>query len=236
MEELDLKEILSMFWSNRKFICCIVAIATVLGLIFTIFILKPKYKANTKMILTQASSTNGTMTTQDATVNSKLTDSYPEVFTSDSVVNKVINNLELKGITGLEKGTVQKNIKVETASDNSYVLVLTVTYADPEIATEIANEAANVGIKRINELYEGINNIKVLDIAEINNSPTNINHIRDVIIAIVIGLAVAFGLLLVKYILDNTVKSADEIEKTCDVIVLASIPLYGSKMKKGGKK
>jgi capsular polysaccharide biosynthesis protein len=51
-----------------------------------------------------------------------------------------------------------------------------------------------------------------------------------------VGIVVACGYVLIAYMLDNTVKSAEEIEKSCKTMVLASIPLYEKQTKKGGNK
>jgi capsular polysaccharide biosynthesis protein len=243
MEELDLKEIFSMFWSKRKLICIIVAIAIVIGIVYTFAFVTPKYQASTTLVLTQADTTeqtdttqtqNGIITNQDVTLNSNLIATYTDIFTSDKVINQVVEKLENDGITGLDKEEIKNNVKVSIKNEDSNVLIMTITNKDSKKAMQIANELASIGIVEINQYFNSINNIKILDEATENTEPSNINHVRDILIFAIVGMVIAFGYVLITYMMDNTVKSAEDIEKSCKTLVLASIPLYDSK--KGGKK
>lgn len=241
MEELDLREVFSMFWSKKSLISIIVCVFIVIGLIYTLFIVTPKYEASTTLVLTQANSNNDqtsteTITNNDVTLNSNLIATYTDILTSDKVINRVIANLNQDGVENLDKEEIKKNVKVAIKNEDSNVLIMTITNKNPEKAMKIANEIANVGIVEINEYFNSINNIKILDVATQNDEPANINHVRDIIIFTVVGLVVAFGYVLIAYMLDNTVKSAEDIEKSCKTLVLASIPLYEKQNKKGGKK
>lgn len=101
-------------------------------------------------------------------------------------------------------------------------------------AADIANELANVFTKRVSEIYN-INNIHVVDVAEVNNMPYNINHIRDIIIFLGIGIIVSVSYVFIYNMLDTTVKTSEDIEKKAKLTVIASIPKYEVAMKKGGK-
>lgn len=238
MEELDLKEVFSMFWSKRGLITAIICLFILIGIVYTLIIVTPEYQSSTTLVLTQANSNNqsdGKITNNDVTLNSNLIATYTDILTSDKVINQVIDNLNRQGVDDLDKGAIKKNVKVEIKSEDSNVLIMTITSDTPEKAMKITNEIANVGIVEINEYFNYINNIKILDEAVENPNPSNINHIRDIIIFAVIGFVVAFAYILITYMLDNTVKSAEEIEKSCKTIVLASIPIYEKTNKKGGR-
>jgi capsular polysaccharide biosynthesis protein len=241
MEELDLREIFSMFWSKRKLISIIIGVFIVIGLVYTLFFVTPKYQASTTLVLTQSNSTNsqtetGTITNSDVTLNSNLIATYTDILTSDKVINKVIKNLNADGVTDLDKSEIKSNVEVEIKNTDSNVLIMTITNKSSKKAMQIANELADVGIVEINEYFNSINNIKILDEATENTTPSNINHVRDIIIFMLVGIVVACGYVLIAYMLDNTVKSAEEIEKSCKTMVLASIPLYEKQTKKGGNK
>ena len=48
MEELDLKELIQIFWEKRIQILLITAIFIVLGIIYTVGFVKPKYQSKTR--------------------------------------------------------------------------------------------------------------------------------------------------------------------------------------------
>ena len=58
MEELDLKELLQVFWDKKLSIILIVAIFIVIGVIFTFGFVEPEYQSVTSLLLATNSSSN----------------------------------------------------------------------------------------------------------------------------------------------------------------------------------
>lgn len=242
MEELDLKELFKIFWDKKTEIILIVVIFTLIGVIYTSVFVTPKYTANTKLLLATDSSSEDkvgeeTITTTDVTINSKLVSTYSELVQSNKIVRKVISNL---GMEASKENAVRKSISV-TAVKDTEVIQIAVTNEDAVLASKIANEVAKVFIDAVKEFY-GIDNVHVVDEAEIPEGPSNINHVKDVAIFVVIGAVVAIMYTLILNIVDTTIKSVEDIEKISKLPVLAAIPIYDmaeerSKGKrKGGKR
>lgn len=243
MEELDLKELLQVFWEKRMQIVIIIAIFVVIGIIYTIGFVEPKYESSTTLLLATNSSSSQpgseSITTTDVTLNSKLVSTYSTLIKSSKVIRNVISNLAL---TDIDEGSIKKNVSVTQVSDTE-VIQITVRNDDPVLAQKIANEIAKVFIEKVKEEFYKIENIRIVDEAEIAQSPYNINHTKDVIIFGAVGLVIALMYVLVANMLDTTIKSAQDIEKATGFTVLATIPLYDmnedrSKLKKrkGGKR
>ena len=92
----------------------------------------------------------------------------------------------------------------------------------------------------VSEIYN-INNIYIVDDAEVSDTPSNIHHSKDVVIFGFLGIVIAVMYVLIANMLDTTIKSAQDIEKISGVTVLASIPIYDlaetkSKGRRGGKR
>jgi len=96
MEELDLKELIQIFWEKRIQILLITAIFIVLGIIYTVGFVKPKYQSKTSLLLATNSSSqsnaNG-ITTNDLTLNSKLVSTYSDMVSGNKIIREVIKNL-----------------------------------------------------------------------------------------------------------------------------------------------
>ena len=96
MEELDLKELIQIFWEKRVQIILITAIFIVVGVIYTVGFVKPKYQSITSLLLATNSSnqtnTNG-ITTNDLTINSKLVSTYTDMLNGDNAIRTIISNL-----------------------------------------------------------------------------------------------------------------------------------------------
>ena len=236
MEELDLKELIQIFWEKRIQILLITAIFIVIGIIYTIGFVKPKYQSITSLLLATNSSnqtnTNG-ITTNDLTINSKLVSTYTDMLNGDNAIRTIISNLGME----LQEDEVRNSISVK-ARDNADMIDIIVKNDDPVVAQKIANESAKVLIEKVKQYYK-IDNLYIYDEAEVENAPYNINHKKDILIFAVIGIVLAFGYVLVANMLDTTIKSTQDIEKISGVTVLASIPVYDlteSKGRRGGKR
>lgn len=232
MEELDLSQIISIFWHRKVQIILIVLIFAVIGVTYTMCFITPKYTAATTLVLASGkdSTLPTSITTTDVTLNSKLISTYREIATSDKVVRKVINNLGLD----ISEQSLKNGITVKVVSD-SEVIKISVTNEDPETASKIANELATVFSEQVKEIYN-IDNVHVVDMAEKPSEPSNINHAKDLMIFVLIGVVISVIYVLLDNMLDTTIKTTEDIEKTCGVTVLASIPFDNSDNKKGGRK
>ena len=83
-----------------------------------------------------------------------------------------------------------------------------------------------------NDFYN-INNVHIVDEAEVNTTPSNINHKKDIVIFAFIGLVISVIYVLIANMLDTTIKTAEEVEREYKLPVLASIPLYAGDAQKG---
>ena len=236
MEELDLKQLFNIFWSKKVQIILIVLIFIVLGVIYTIGFTKPMYSSSTTLLLAGSESSGGettnSITTTDITLNSKLVSTYSVLVRSKDVLSQVISNLGMD----ISWESLRNNVKVSSVEDTE-VIEISVTTNNAENSANIANEIAKVFTEKVAEIYN-INNVHVVDEAEPENTPSNINHEKDVIIFAFIGLVVAVIYVLLANMLDTTVKTAEDIEKEFKLPVLASIPVYENAIqkRKGGKR
>lgn len=231
MEEIDLKEVFEIFWEKKATIILLTAIFMVIGFIYSSFIVVPKYSSSTTLVLAQQAttdvdSTTG-ITTTDITLNSKLIATYSKLAKSNMVIRPVISNL---GIDDSEE-SIKSNVTV-TAEEDTEILKITVTNTEPQKAADIANEVAEVFSEKVKELYK-IENVHRVDPAEPNETPANINHVKTIIIFGAIGFILAAGYIFVLFMLDNSVKSGEDIEKNMQIPVLASIPVYEPEVKAG---
>ena len=232
MEELDLKELLMLFWNKKVKIALIVAIFLLIGIIYTIGFVTPEYTSKTSLVLAKSDSTTSTdtITTTDITLNTNLVSTYSELVKSKSVRRQVISNLGID----LDEEELKENIVVSSVKNTS---IIEIAFSDenPTTASKVTNEIAKVFTEKVKDIYN-IDNVQVVDEAEVEKEPSNINHTKDVIMFTFIGIVVAIGYVLLVNMLDTTIKSAEEVEKQFKVPVLASIPLYNFEPVKGGKK
>ena len=230
MEEIDLKEIFIMFWNKRVQLLLIVAAFFIIGFVYTMGFVTPKYTSSTTLVLAQINSekTTDAITASDITLNSKLVSTYSELIKSKKVLREVISNLGIN----VKEETLRNGITVN-AVKNTELIKITVTNKNAEVSAKVANEIAKVFEKQVAEIYN-INNVHVVDEAEVATAPSNINHTKDILMFIAIGIVVAVAYVFILNMLDTTIKSVEEVEKLLDLPVIASIPMWV--FEKGGKK
>lgn len=234
MEELDLKELLSVFLKNKLIILLIVIVTTILGSIYSFYLVTPKYEASTTLILGRINnstsetktSTTDQITQSEISINSNLVSTYSELIKSRTLIQKVIDNLKLN----LTESSVRNSISVSRISDTE-LIEITVKNEDGELASKIANEIAKVFSSKVEEVYN-ISNVYIIDKAIASNTPYNINHVKDIVIAIFIGVVISGIYVLIYHLLDNTIKSETQIEKNIGLKNLINIPLEKKKGKK----
>lgn len=237
MEELDLKELFLIFWNRKLEILLIILISLIAGIIYSYFYLEPVYKASTALILVQSSATvdeegQTSITQTDLTLNSKLVSTYSEIMKRKSVLSKVVSNL---GMPESSMESIKQNVSIKAVSDTE-IIEITAKNQDPEKAALIANEIAKVFSEKIIEIYN-ISNIYILDRAEAETNPCNINHSKDLVIFAFIGIVISIIVCLISNMLDTTIKTEEDVEKTTGLLVLTSIPDYNiENNRKGGKR
>lgn len=241
MEEIDLKELFGLFVEKKAQIALIILIFIILGFIYSLGFVTPMYESYTTLLLVKADGTTTTdpttglptdsITTTDVTLNSKLVATYSKLIESKSVLRQVISNL---GIPELTENALRNNITVSAVEDTE-VIEIRVQNENASYAAKIANEIATVFAAKVSEFYN-INNVNIVDEAEVAQGPCNVNHARDIAIFTLIGIVVAAAYVLIVNMLDTTVKTTEDIEKNIGLPVLASIPVYDFENGKGGKR
>lgn len=236
MEELDLKELFSLFLSKIFQIILIVIITTGIGVIYTFGFTTPKYSSSTTLVLTgseQSKENDGTnsITTTDVTLNSKLVSTYSELVKSSKVLRQVISNLNID----VNEDELRKNVTVKSVEDTE-VIKITVTNENAAYSAKIANEIAKIFSNMVSEIYN-INNIYIVDDAEVSDVPSNIHHGKDIVIFAFLGLVISIMYVLIANILDTTIKTPEDVEKGVGLPVLVTVPYienFGND--KGGKR
>lgn len=233
MEEIDLVELLKMFWRKKNLIILITILFIGIGYIYTTRFITPMYTSTTTLVLAsnnEKNKSNTTSTAAEVAVNTKLVSTYSELIKSQKVLREVVADT---GINITEE-QLKKEISIESVSSTSLINI-SVEDKIPENSSKIANEIANVFTKKVAEIYN-INNVQIVNQAEIPQGPSNINHKKDIVIFGLIGLLVSITYIIIANMFDTTIKSSEELDDVFGLPILASIPMYGKKAQKGNDK
>lgn len=215
--EIDLVELLGVILHNLWIIIVSGVIVSAVALLVSYFIITPKYESVTKIYV--ISKTNAdTMTYSDLQAGSTLTKDYKELVKSRPVLEEVLAETGID----VELKELEEQITVEVPQDTRIVSI-TVEDKDPYEARIIADSVRIAASKHIREVMdtEAVNVVEEASLPIEKSSPS---ILKNTAIGYAVGLFLAIAIVIINYIMDDTIKTPDDVEKFLGVSVLGSIP------------
>ena len=221
---LTFKEFLNIF-SNKWpvfLITCIVCI--LVSIISTLFFITPTYTSTAKLYVIDKNST--TINSSEISVSSYLTKDYEEIIVDRTVLEEVINRLNLR----TSYKSLRSNITTFNPQNTRFIEV-TVTHNTPQGAKAIADCIFEVTEQKVLEVIE----LDRIIIFSLGNLPTRTSSpvlSINILKSFIIGIVICFLEMLLIYFKDDKINTADDVEKYLELTVLASIPYISKKAAK----
>jgi Capsular polysaccharide biosynthesis protein len=218
--EIDLLDLFYLIKSRLWIIILSGAIVAAAAGLISSFVLTPIYTSTTYLyILNKTPSLTNLTSLDDLQLGTQLTQDYMVLVKSRTVVNQVIDNL------GMDISYEQmKELVSITNPPNTRILEISVNYPDAYMANEIVNEFADVSKKQIASIMD-IKEPRIADKGVVATEPSSPNIKRNIIIGGLVGLIIAAGIIVVLYLMDDTIKNDEDIEKYLGISTLGLIPI-----------
>ncbi len=219
--EIDIRGLLAAIL-NRLTIIILVGILTGgIAFAYTQYFIDPQYVATTKVyILSKQDPNQTTLTTSDLAFATYLANDYQVLLTSEPVLQEVKDKLN----QDQTKTTLTTMISVKLEEDTR-IMDISVTSTDPKLAKKIADKVREVANEKTKDVMDGIEAVNPIDEAKLPTSPSSPNVEKNTMVGFLLGFGISVLVVIVTFILDDTIKTPDDIEKYLGVSVLASIPL-----------
>lgn len=213
--EIDFLEIFMLLLSRWWLIALSAVLIGAGGFLISHFLIPEEYESTTEIyILNNVEN----VTYSDIQMGTQLTKDYAHLITTRDVLEQVIEILELdEGY-----GSLVSNISVQTPSDTR-IVAITVTDLDPARAQTIANTVREVASEHITNVMA----IDAVNVASVANYPTGSSAPsvpKWTLIGFLIGGVLSSGIIIVGYLLDDTVKTSDDVERFLNLSTLGMIP------------
>lgn len=230
--EIDLWSLFGAIRHNLMLIILASVATAIMTYLATVLFITPTYDSTTKIyVLNKQDSTAATVTYSDLQTSTQLTKDYMELVTTRPVLEEVISSLGLDDVTYEE---LKGNINVSTATDGR-IISITATDSNPQRAKDIADEVRNSVSAQIMKVM----NVEAVNIVEEANLPTGKarpNNLKNTIFGGVVGLFVSLAIVILIAILDDRIKTEEDVERYLHLSVLGIIPLEEQGIKKTMKK
>lgn len=219
--DIDLGKIFYMF---KKRVLYIILGALIAGFIaggYTELFVTPRYSTSCSLYVysnVDRVNTRSTITGNELDVSQRLVDTYIVVLKSDTVLEKVIEEL------GLDMSASALRNKISCSQEGTTeVFRVTVTDPDPEKAAMITNKIAEVVPDEIVRVVKA-GGVEVLDYAKVPTKPSYPNVKKNILIGLGVGFIAFFAFFYLYELFDTTISTERELEREFDLPVLGSIP------------
>lgn len=227
--EIDLIELFHVLWARIWALILATALGIGLAAGYTMLFVKPVYTSTSILyVLTKSTSITSLA---DLQVGTQLTQDYMVVITSRPVVEKVIDNLGLN----TTYGELKQNISV-TNPTNTRFLEITVSNHDAYLAKKITDELADVSSEMMATVMD-TEKPNIMDYGQIPAGPSSPSLVKNAAIGGMLGFIIFAAIVIVTYLLNDSIHTSEDIEKYLGINTLGSIPLEEgvSKRKTRGK-
>lgn len=216
MEDINLKEVFGYFKTRIIFILIAIVLVVIIGNVYTLITRVPLYKSNTTIVLVNEK--DGNYSQSDLQLNKNLIGTYSEIIKSRKVLDKVIDELKLK----YSVGELSSRISVSSVEDTE-IIKISVSDKKAKKAAKITDQIAETFSNEIKEIYH-LENVSVVDKAEVSKKPYNVNYVKDNIIYLLLGSVLSFGVVFVMYCFDTSIKSSEVVEDKLGLTILGIVP------------
>ena len=226
---IDLVEVFQVIWHWLWLIVLVALACGTAAYAFSKFVLPEEFESTTKIYVLDKSGAGGTnsqSTYSDLQVGMQLTKDYVELIKSRTVLEAVMKDNHLDQTYTYENFAGMVN--VQTPADTR-IVTITVTNHDPALAQKLADDIR----KRSGELIINTMQIDAVNTYEKANYPDRKSAPscgRWAVVAALIGALAVSAVVIVRYLLDDTIKTSDDVEKYLGLSNLALIPLDESVM------
>lgn len=217
---IDLMELFSALWAKKTIIILSAVFMALVAFVGTKMFVTPKYTSVTKLfVMAKNDDTSASATYTDLQTGSMLTKDYMELVKSRPVLEKTISKLKLD-VTPEELAGM---ITTETPTDTR-IMSISVTDDDPKEAKQIADTLRKAVSVQITEIMSA-DSVNTVEEGNLPTSPSSPNVKKNMMLGALLGLVISMGFIVLISILDDTVKTPDDVEKYLGLNVLTSIPI-----------
>ena len=216
-EEISLVEIGQTLLKRWKLLFFLPIMAAAIAYGVSTYFYTPEYVSSSTLIVMPFTETleDGGVVRHDVASTRQVVQSCKELTLSMESMQRVIGELNLP----FTAGSLRSKIEIDVAD----VTTVRVTDTSPQRAYEITTHVTTVLMEFITDVAR-LENVQLLNPAQVPTSPVNQRTTLNMAVAFVLALMIAVALAFLFEHLDNTIKTAEDVQKHLGVPVLGVIP------------
>ena len=220
--EIDLGELFRNWLDHIILILIVAILGASVAATYTFYFITPMYQATTMLYVVDSG--EAAINLSDLQMGTYLAYDYVEVFKTWEVHDMVMKDLGFSD-------SYPHTLTVEYPN-STRILTITVTAPTATAAAAIANEYATVGTAYIAEKM-ATDKPNIMSVAQVPSGPSSPNIIRNIMVGFFLGLVGILTIFTIRFIMDDKIKTSEEVIKYTGMSVLAMVPEISQTEKRG---
>lgn len=216
--EIDLRELFFEMLVHWKVILLSTVMVGMIALVASVFLITPQFESTSALYVLSKSTSITSLA--DIQMGSNLTNDYIVVVKGRPVLEQVISNL---GLEEEDYESLSEKVTLNNPSD-SRILEITVQDPDAKVAKKIADEIAEVASAFISEKMDQ-DPPTIIQRGYTDGEPVSPNILKNTLLGALIGAFLAMALVVITYLLNDTIMSTDDVERKLGLNLLGTLPL-----------
>ncbi|WP_092993587.1 Wzz/FepE/Etk N-terminal domain-containing protein [Sarcina sp. DSM 11001] len=216
-EEIDLIDLFGYYMSRLPLLIAAVVIGAMVSGLFTHYFIPNRYTAVSRMYMISASS-DSVLNLSDLNLGASLSNDYVELMKSRPVVEEVIDTLGLEYTYEQVLGMIGLSVV-----NNTRIVKISATSTDPYEAMQISNEMARVSKIQLPKVMDAPAPT-IVEEAVLPAYKSSPSLSRNVMMGAMLLLVLVLGVLTVLYLMDDTIKTSEDVEREFGIMPLTVIP------------
>ena len=188
-----------------------------IAFVYCRYFVTPRYSSTSGLYVFSKSTSVTSLA--DLQIGSSLTKDYETVITSRPVLDRVITRLKLEE----DYPSLRDKISITNPSD-SRILYITATDPDPELAKEIADRTASIASTFISQKMDQ-DPPSIIQTGYTDAPPVYPRTLRTTAIAMLIGFLASAAFITIRYLMNDSILTPEDVQEKLGLNVLASLPL-----------
>lgn len=216
-DEIDLLELIQVLLQKAWLIVICFVVGALLMFGYTKLLVTPQYTATATVYI--LSSSTSLTSVADLQIGTALTADFAEIAKTRPVLEAVIEE------TGIDESyeSLLEKVTTENPTD-THLMKLIVVDEDPKQAKEIANAYADVMADQIADVMN-TDKPNIAERAVTPKKPSSPSLLKNVALGGIAGAAIVILILLVRYFMNDTIQTEEDVRKYLNLNTLAAMPI-----------
>lgn len=216
-ETIDLLELVEVLWRKLPILIATLVAGAVIAFCTTVFFITPQYESTAMIYI--LSKTTSITSLADLQIGSQLTVDFQIIASTREVLEASAKDAGVN----IPYERLKDKVTISNPT-NSRVLEITVRDADPARATNLANSIANQLRTRIADVMD-TDKPSIVQTAIMPLHPVSPSILKNTLLGGFGAFVLVAAVFVVIYLLDDTIKDEDDVEKYLHQNVIALVPL-----------